>query len=184
MSTDLSSCSDSQTRQQFRLPRALNASAGCSERRQQMSWRVSYPSSLNLLGRCAEWLLGSNAKLFFTCLLHEDKGNLHEENSQAILNQCCMNMKQKRGCFPLWFLSKDTSLHAGNFLFPVRGWSLKLGAITLISTIWPGPPDPSINSEVAEVLMDGFEEGWETDLITAIMQHPGDYSKFGAFGCN
>lgn len=60
-------------------------------------------------------------------------------------------MKQNRGCFVLWVRSKDASLRADNFIFPARGWSHKLSAITIISTTWPGPTDPSVNSELAGV---------------------------------
>lgn len=43
------------------------------------------------------------------------------KRAQTILNQCCVHMKQNRGCFVPWLPSKDTSLRAGNFLFPVKG---------------------------------------------------------------
>lgn len=45
------------------------------------------------------------------------------------------------------------------FISLVRGWSHKLSAITVMPTIWPGPTEPGADSELAGVLMDGFEEG-------------------------
>lgn len=75
--------------------------------------------------------------------------HLHEERAQTIVNQCSVRMKQNRGCFVLWVRCKDASLCEDNFIFPARGWSHKLSAITIISTTWPGPMDP--NSELAGV---------------------------------
>lgn len=74
VSTDSSSGSDSQTRQQFRLPRALNASAGCFHQGDSRCpdeflthLRSTFWDALQ------KWLLGSNTRVCLACLQSEDK---------------------------------------------------------------------------------------------------------------